>query len=364
MPTTPEQRSRWLEPGVLIRLYELDLTQKISAFTGNPGVIWYFHEGASAGAQNLTFYDGNCTGTTAYSSATANFAQSDVGLTITGFLIPHGTTILSVANATTITLSLSTTGTGTNLSFTIAGRVTQGISVINYRGNQYNPYPIKAEGFEWNTQGTQPRPRISVSNIASGISALLREFDNFVGGTLTQRLTYSIYLDDGIEHGPPYKEFTPMIFVIDRKTVETNTMCSFDLATGMDAEGVLTPRRPIMATSCPWIYRATECGYTGNPVQNRLGNTFTLGASRGAWVGTAGTSYAVNDYVYVVVNNIRIYAVCKAAHTITTNNVITVYNENYWMLDVCLKKLGDCQLHFGTTNPLPYGGFPGANKLQ
>jgi hypothetical protein len=31
---------------------------------------------------------------------------------------------------------------------------------------------------------------------------------------------------------------------------------------------------------------------------------------------------------------------------------------------VCLKKQSDCETHFGANARLPYGGFPGANKLQ
>jgi hypothetical protein len=88
------------------------------------------------------------------------------------------------------------------------------------------------------------------------------------------------------------------------------------------------------------------------------------GNNRGAWSGAVGTSYAVGDYAFVLVNGVQVWAWCNAAHTNQANAVITVYNETYWMLDVCLKKLGDCQLHFGSTNPLPYGAFPGADKLQ
>jgi hypothetical protein len=71
------------------------------------------------------------------------------------------------------------------------------------------------------------------------------------------------------------------------------------------------------------------------------------------------TTYALNDTAYVMINGLRTYAVSKA----NGNTGNSVYDENFWYLDVCLKKLSDCKLHFGGNVPLPYGGFPGANKL-
>jgi phage-related baseplate assembly protein len=72
-----------------------------------------------------SFTDGvNTTGTPIWHSASASFAQSDVGLSISGANIPAGTTILSVQSATQITLSTNTeTGTGSGLSFTIHARL-------------------------------------------------------------------------------------------------------------------------------------------------------------------------------------------------------------------------------------------------
>jgi lambda family phage minor tail protein L len=432
MPTTPDQLSRRLEPGVLITLYELDLTSKTSNFTGQPGTIYRFHDGIDP--------------------------------------------------------------TGTN--------------IVNFKGQPYNPFPIKAEGYEWTTQGTLPRPKLSVSNIGSVTSALLREFDDLVGALVTVRRTYTIYLDGQAEGGSPYKEFTPLIYVVDRKSGETTQAVAFELATGMDAEGVLLPRRQIMATACPWTYRGPECSYTGPPLINRLGKpfgvtytdgttydriqtfndgltnwnspqlasntaqftaddvgkaiagmgipngavpttiisvqntavitmsrnvflaypsggatftipgrarsglsspsasfssanlqqvvtsdrlptgtkivlvrdahnvelsqkalsngatTFTLGnilGPGGAAIGpyNQATTYAIREGAYKLINGIRVYAVSKAGGNL--GNSIT--DENWWMLDVCLKKQSDCEIHFGKDQPLPFGGFPGVSKL-
>jgi hypothetical protein len=54
--------------------------------------------------------DGVTDGTTTVTSATANFTADDVGLSVSGTLIPPGTTIGGVTDANTITLSQAATG--------------------------------------------------------------------------------------------------------------------------------------------------------------------------------------------------------------------------------------------------------------
>src|SRR5262252_7678079 len=88
----------------------------------------------TAAPADQSFSDGvNTSGTAVWQSATANFVQSDVGLSITGTNIPAGTTILSVQSQTQCTLSANTTsGTGSNLNFTIHARIAS--VIITYQG--------------------------------------------------------------------------------------------------------------------------------------------------------------------------------------------------------------------------------------
>jgi phage-related baseplate assembly protein len=80
-----------------------------------------------------SFNDGVSTSASpTFTSASAKFAQTDVGLTITGTNIPAGTTILSVQSATSITLSQNATSAGSALAFTIVARVPP--LRINYAG--------------------------------------------------------------------------------------------------------------------------------------------------------------------------------------------------------------------------------------
>lgn len=381
MPTTPDQRSRWLRPltgtvgdQAVVKLFELDLGNIPSAFTGIAGPIIRWHA------------------------------------------MERGGTVI-------------------------------------FNGNQYDPWPVNAEGFEYNTKGPLPRPSLSVSNIGSIVSAICREYQDCVGAILRMRQTYAAYLTTPAGSEPANKEFLPMVFVVQRKVAETNTLCAFDLSAPFDSEGILLPRRQVLATACSWIYRSPECSYgapaaggSGWPVVNRLGNpfgvsfnngqvltnpndnnlqtlfrsttanffgagltndvgktltgtglatgtkivqiydsqnvkispanplgsgiTFTINRLMGrasggadslplAWSAT--TTYNLNDVAYVALaNGIRIYAVSKQ----NSNLNKSIYNESWWWIDWCLKKQSDCEWHFGPANPLPYGGFPAANKLQ
>jgi len=81
-----------------------------------------------------SFTDGQTTGNSpVWNSASANFQQSDVGLSITGTNIQAATTILSVQSPTQITLSKNTVaGTGSSLAFVIHARVPP--LVITFQG--------------------------------------------------------------------------------------------------------------------------------------------------------------------------------------------------------------------------------------
>ncbi len=96
-------------------------------FKGNQGMKLFAKIGEGYG-------DGMATsGSTTFTSATANFTAADVGATIQqttskGSLnvsgtIPSGTTIASVTNATTVVLSAAATASGTGITFLVGGRV-------------------------------------------------------------------------------------------------------------------------------------------------------------------------------------------------------------------------------------------------
>jgi lambda family phage minor tail protein L len=210
---------------------------------------------------------------------------------------------------------LDTTSLGGDVFRFHAGINGVGGSLI-WQTNTYSPFPIKAEGFEWNGTGTSPRPKITVANITGIMSALVREFDDLVGAKLTRRLTHKKFLDaanfpSGINaDANPLEEQTDVWFV-DRKAVENSAVIQFELASAMDLQGLMLPKRQIIQNLCTWRYRSDECGYAGGAVADKNDNP---------------TSVLANDD--------------------------------------CGLRIRSCKLRFGATGELPFGGFPSAGLVR
>ena len=210
---------------------------------------------------------------------------------------------------------------------------------VVWRGNPYLRMPVEADGFEYTGQGTLPRPKIRISNILGSITTILLTLpDGLEGAEVTRIRTLARYLDtenfpspgnflleDGdfllLEDGSFLQlepinptqdndaEFPREIYYIDRKSVETRDVVEFELAAVFDLAGVRAPKRQCIANVCQWVYRSTECSYTGTNYFDANNNA----------VGSAS-------------------------------------------LDVCSKRLSSCQVRFGTNAELPFGSFPGVGS--
>lgn len=150
---------------------------------------------------------------------------------------------------------------------------TNGLSAngdIIWAGNSYLKYPVEADGFEY-SGGQLPRPKLRVSNIMSTISAIMLATP-LEGAKLTRVRTLARYLDaanftGGVNpYGTPDStaEFPREVFVIDRVASETSTVVEFELAAAFDLAGIRIPKRQCLSSICGWVFKSTECGYTGS----------------------------------------------------------------------------------------------------
>jgi lambda family phage minor tail protein L len=122
------------------------------------------------------------------------------------------------------------------------------------------------------------------------------------------------YLDavnfpDGNPQANPDEYFPDDVYYVNQKVRETLSVAEFELAVVFDVEGVLLPRRQVIANSCPWRYRGDGCGYAGPPVAD------------------------INDQ--------------------PTSDPA---------LDQCGKRLKSCKMRF--PGYMPFGGFPGAGQYR
>jgi len=202
--------------------------------------------------------------------------------------------------------------------------VGSGVQNIVWAGNTYSRLPIQAEGFEYNAESGQlPRPTVTVANLFGSITAILLDVNtttagnDLTGAKFTRIRTLARYLDnDNFDGDNPYgtpdstAEFPKEIYYVARKVTEARDAVVFELAATFDLAGVRAPKRHCSQNLCPWVYRGSECGYSGS------------------------------DY----------------------------YDENDESVDdvaddVCGKKLSSCEARFGN-NPLPFGAFPGIGAFN
>lgn len=152
---------------------------------------------------------------------------------------------------------------------------------IVWNGNTYSPFPVEADGFEYNGEGRLPRPKLRASNQFGLISAILEAVNDpvtgtpgndLIGATVTRIRVLAKHIDAANFPGDvnPYGTPDPtavmetQVYSIARKTSESRDIVEFELASVFDLAGVNAPRRLCISNICNWVYRSAECGYAGN----------------------------------------------------------------------------------------------------
>lgn len=143
---------------------------------------------------------------------------------------------------------------------------------VVFGGNSYQRFPVEADGFSYEGKGSLPRPLIRCSNVLGTITAILVSLPNGLEGAKVTRIrTLARYIDGvnfpgGVNpYGTPDStaRFPDEIYYIDRKSLETRDVVEFELAAAFDLANVRAPKRQCIANVCQWVYKSSECGYTG-----------------------------------------------------------------------------------------------------
>ena len=202
--------------------------------------------------------------------------------------------------------------------------VGSGVQNIVWDGETYTKLPIQAEGFDYNAEsGSLPRPTLTVANLLGGITTILLDVNettpgnDLTGAKLTRIRTLARYIDnDNFDGDNPFgtpdttAEFPKEIYYVQRKVSENRDIVTFELGASFDLAGVRAPKRLCSQNLCPWIYKGSECGYSGSDFFNE-------------------NDESVDDSAD----------------------------------DVCGKKLSSCEARFGD-DPLPFGAFPGIGAFN
>jgi|TARA_R110000824_G_scaffold181108_1_gene361845 lambda family phage minor tail protein L len=291
---------------------------------------------------------------------------------------------------------------------------------IVFQGNTYIAMPVASAGYESNSKGTAATPKLSMAVKDDGVpefkilKSLMKDLDDLVGARVTRIRTFAKFLDasnwsdqtDKIlkaESDPdPYAFFPPDVYFVDRKSLETNTMMTLELASFINYEKLKIPQRILNARRCPWTYRGEGCCYENKALAESQGfgihddaelptyappmategnqqfskdnlvagydpynNADTITAS--LW--EQNKDYLAGSIVYITVKKVNYYFIAK---TDGAPKNVPPPNSTYWLADQCSKTLDACNLRWGQGSPggvwssrnnyLPFGGFPGVTK--
>lgn len=187
---------------------------------------------------------------------------------------------------------------------------------------EYTPIDMVWSDMEISGQGQMPTPKITLSNTNSIWQQVINSYGGDILGASVQRIrTFRKFLDDGDEPDPT-AYFGPDWFLVERRVSETPIQIEWELSASFDQEGVTLPKRTVIRDTCTWRYRVynsdtndfdytkAQCPYTGTDYFDRSGNSVSISEDR------------------------------------------------------CGRKLTDCELRFADDTSLPFGGFPGAARIQ
>ena len=283
---------------------------------------------------------------------------------------------------------------------------------IYFNNIEYIAAPIMAEGFEVNSRGTLPTPKLSLTVNQNGISLLavlkyqLAQLGDLTGAKVTRIRTFAKYLDAArnfpLHSRPDWLEpdpnayFPPDVFYIDRKSNENKFSIEFELASILDVEGIRLPGRIVSAKRCVASYRGEGCCYeysiranpdvhesailpvTAPPIATEndelistiLGATVTIKEPE-EYKDDRLNLYKKGQSVYITRNGLNYYFVAS------TDTVLAAPpNLNYWIADQCSHLREGCSRRWGSTGSanvtgtgltlgqLPFVGFPGADKIS
>lgn len=197
-------------------------------------------------------------------------------------------------------------------------RFSSGKNLLNqpivWQGEVYEPLPIDAEGFDLSSQGALPTPKLAVANVEGLFSSLAMELENLIGCKIIRKRTYGRFLDEinfpfGNPEADPSQHLPDQIWFIDRKTREDRMVVEWELASAFDLAGVELPFGQVTKNFCRWVYRSPDCSWNG--------------------------AYYTKDDV----------------------------ETGDPQLDVCGKRLSSCKCRFGESAVLPYGAYPGVQRV-
>lgn len=145
---------------------------------------------------------------------------------------------------------------------------------IRFQGEVYGPRPFGLSGIELSGSGKPSKPQLTLSNIDSRVSALIRAYNGMMQAKVTIWITErSMMQENGTMAEGSYRK---LIYYIERPNYCDKTLARFDLTSPYDMDGLMIPARLIQSV-CYWAqrgwYRSGKgCGYNGSRMFDKDNN--------------------------------------------------------------------------------------------
>lgn len=120
----------------------------------------------------------------------------------------------------------------------------------------FTPFPITFEYINEQSQGEVDEVKVSVGNVSRMIQAYLENYD--LRGKKVRILQV---FADILDYSDAYLQH---IFYVDRWEQPDEQSVIFYLSSKFNVRDVQLPKRIIIRSSCAWVFKSSECGYTGS----------------------------------------------------------------------------------------------------
>jgi lambda family phage minor tail protein L len=141
---------------------------------------------------------------------------------------------------------------------------------VVFQGRTYIYIPSEISNLEYNSEGKQNRPSLSIANVNNYISNIIKDRNDFLGKRFYRKKILAKDLDDSNFGGTNKNTlgtnfFTDYIsldtYIIHKKNNESKEKVDFELANILDIDGLTCPTRKIYNNTCQWQYRGCGCNY-------------------------------------------------------------------------------------------------------
>lgn len=148
---------------------------------------------------------------------------------------------------------------------------------IVFQGETYGARPFGISGISFTSNGKAGKPQLTVSNIDSQVSALIRAYNGMMQAKVTIWITSRDLMSDaGAIADGAYRR---LVYYIERPSYCNNSIVRFELTSPYDMDGIMIPPR-ITQSVCYWAqrgwYRSGKgCSYNGRGMFDKDNNPVT-----------------------------------------------------------------------------------------